>query len=51
MVDSQDIPDDGMKVALIGHLLIRDVETGEVLFNQRDVSVSHNKKGPSNVDD
>jgi hypothetical protein len=31
---------DAGKVAMIGHLLIRDMSTGEVLLNQRDQSNS-----------
>lgn len=29
--------DEGMTPLVIGHLFVRDVDTGEVLLNQRDV--------------
>ena len=28
--------DEGLKIAVAGHLLIRDSESGEILLNQRD---------------
>jgi hypothetical protein len=36
MGDNGELPDDGMKPLITGHLLIRDKVTGEVLCNQRD---------------
>lgn len=33
---NQNDPDDGMKPTIIGHIVIRDNDTGEVLVNQRD---------------
>ena len=37
-METENVPDDGMKALMIGHLRIRDVTTGEVLLNQRDVA-------------
>jgi hypothetical protein len=31
-----DEPDEGIKPMVVGHLLVRDKTTGEVLLNQRD---------------
>lgn len=33
---TSDTVDDGLHAMVIGHLLIRDKDTGEVLINQRD---------------
>lgn len=49
-MDSESIPDEGLKAMIVGHLLIRDVTTGEVLINQRDNSVRNEKDG-SNASD
>jgi hypothetical protein len=35
-MDEQHEPDDGMKPTMVGHIVIRDVDTGEVLLRQRD---------------
>lgn len=48
-MDSDSIPDDGVKATMVGHILIRDVTTGEVLLNQRDNSVSKEKKGDTDA--
>jgi hypothetical protein len=29
--------DEGMKTMFVGHILIRDAETGKVLLNKRDI--------------
>lgn len=52
MDDTNDV-DDGMKPMIVGHVLIRDVDTGEVLLNQRDnlVQQSSIEKGKPNADD
>lgn len=42
-MDSESIPDDGMKATVISHVLIRDVTTGEILLNQRDITPGKQK--------
>lgn len=44
-------PDDGMKPVIIGHILIRDPETGEVLLKQRDNFVHQPPIGNNNAPD
>ena len=39
MEDEVEKPDDETRTYMVGHLLIRDGKTGEVLVNQRDSEV------------
>ncbi len=36
--DNETKPDEGMNPIIVGHILIRDVDTGQVLVNQRDTT-------------
>lgn len=37
--------DEGLKPMVVGHLLIRDLDTGEVLLNQRDENSPKDNNG------
>lgn len=50
-MDSDNIPDDGLTAMIVGHLLVRDVTTGEVLINQRDNSSRQEHKGKNDAAD
>lgn len=43
--------DEGMCPTIVGHILIRDAETGEVLLNQRDNAAQNIIKGNSDAAD
>lgn len=38
-MDDNALPDEGITVMVVGHIVIRDVTTGEVLLNRRDKAV------------
>jgi hypothetical protein len=41
--------DDGMRPIIVGHILIRDVDTGEVLVRQRDNFVQQDSLDKDNA--
>lgn len=46
----KDITFDETKPTMIGHLMIRDPETGEVIIDRRDRVVKNNMTGSANAD-
>lgn len=40
MNSSESETDEGLKATVVGHVLIRDKETGDILLNQRDLNNS-----------
>lgn len=42
--------DEGIRPTFVGHLLIRDPESGEILLNQRDIPVQHHDILKGNTD-